>query len=117
MQKTLRTSQYGTQSVKTQLDNTDQHQKYALSEHMCIQTKMFIYREFCFRQIHILFIYFRSRKPEPIDKDVYMVRQYTQTSLGAPKPLSFREATFTSSKDTNGLLRQSTNYSMFDVEV
>lgn len=70
-----------------------------------------------FRQVHILFIYFRSHKPEPIDKDVYMVRQYTQTSLGAPKPLSFREATFTSSKDINGLLRQSTNYSMFDVEV
>ena len=94
------------------MSNTDQREKYALSEHMCIQTKMFIYRE-----IHILFIYFRSGKPEPIDKDVYMVRQYTQTSLGAPKPLSFREATFTSSKDTNGLLRQSTNYSMFDVEV
>ncbi|XP_071126447.1 collagen alpha-1(XII) chain-like [Mytilus edulis] len=61
----------------------------------------------------------RSRKKaSPMSKEDCMIRQYTQSSLGAPKPLSYREATFTGKTDTNGqLTRQSSNLSMFDAYV
>ncbi|CAC5408980.1 unnamed protein product [Mytilus coruscus] len=60
----------------------------------------------------------RSRKKaSPMSKEDCMVRQYTQRSLGAPKPLSYREATFTGKTVMNGQLRQSRNSSMFDVYV
>lgn len=64
-------------------------------------------------------MYFSSRKKaSPMSKEDCMIRQYTQTSLGAPKPLSYREATFTGKTDTNGqLTRQSSNLSMFDAYV
>ncbi|XP_052078403.1 collagen alpha-1(XII) chain-like [Mytilus californianus] len=60
----------------------------------------------------------RSRKKaSPMSKEDCMVRQYTQRSLGTPKPLSYREATFTGKTDMNGQLTQSRNSSMFDVYV